>query len=147
MPRYLTPCAMPWCPTRRARLPGVLRRARSVGVFLGNLGQHHPAGSRLHALAQELAAVTGGRFGFLGEAANSVGGYLVGCVPFGSPSGLNAGEMLRQPLKAYLLLGVEPELDTHDPQQAMAALKSAELVVAMSPYQHGQWTTRKCCCR
>lgn len=50
--------------------------------------------------------------------------------------GRNAGEMLAHPLKAYLLLGVEAELDTHDPQQALAALKSAELVVAMSPYQH-----------
>jgi NADH-quinone oxidoreductase subunit G len=117
-------------------IAGSLASGQSVGVFLGNLGQHHPAASRLRALAQQLAAVTGGRFGFLGEAANSVGGYLAGCVPFGSPSGLNAGEMFRQPLKAYLLLGVEPELDTHDPQQAMAALNSAELVVAMSPYQH-----------
>jgi len=117
-------------------IAGSLASGKSVGVFLGNLGHHHPAAARLHAFAQELAAVTGGRFGFLGEAANSVGGYLAGCVPFGSPSGLNAGEMLRQPLKAYLLLGVEPELDTHDPRQALAALKSAELVVAMSPYQH-----------
>jgi NADH-quinone oxidoreductase subunit G len=31
---------------------------------------------------------------------------------------------------------VEAELDTHDPRQAVAAMKSAELVVAMSPYQH-----------
>jgi NADH-quinone oxidoreductase subunit G len=54
-----------------------------------------------------------------------------------SGAGLNAGAMLAEPLKAYLLLGVEPELDTHDPQRAMAAMKAAELVVAMSPYQHG----------
>jgi NADH-quinone oxidoreductase subunit G len=45
--------------------------------------------------------------------------------------------MFDEPLRAYLLLGVEAELDAHDPQQAVAALKSAELVVAMSPYQHG----------
>ncbi len=118
------------------RIADSLISGKNAAVFLGNLAQHHPAASRLHALAQELAAVTGGRFGFLGEAANSVGGYLAGCVPFGSPSGLNAGEMLGQPRKAYLLLGVEAELDTHDPRQAMAAMKAAELVVAMSPYQH-----------
>jgi NADH-quinone oxidoreductase subunit G len=86
----------------------------------------------LHALAQALAEMTGARFGFLGEAANSVGGYIAGAIP----TGKNAGAMLAQPLKAYLLLGVEAELDTHDPQQALAALKPAELVVAMSPYQH-----------
>jgi NADH-quinone oxidoreductase subunit G len=44
--------------------------------------------------------------------------------------------MLEEPRKAYLLLGVEAEVDTYDPQQAMAALRSAELVVAMSQYQH-----------
>ena len=44
--------------------------------------------------------------------------------------------MLKEPRKAYVLLGVEPELDTHDPQQAVAAMRSAELVVALSGYQH-----------
>lgn len=50
---------------------------------------------------------------------------------------MNAARMIAIPRKAYVLLGVEPELDTHDPQQAMAAMQQAELVVAMSPYQHG----------
>ena len=117
-------------------IAGSLVSGKNVGIFLGNLAQHHPAASRLHALALGIAELTGARFGFLGEAANSVGGYVAGCVPFGPRSGLNAGEMLRQPRKAYLLLGVEAELDTHDPRQAMAAMKAAELVVAMSPYQH-----------
>ena len=116
-------------------IAGSLLSGERVGVFLGNLGQHHPTATCLHELGLAAAQLANGRFGFLGEAANSVGGYLAGCVPAGS--GLNAGAMLREPLKAYLLLGVEPELDTHDPQQAMAAMRSAELVVAMSPYQHG----------
>jgi NADH-quinone oxidoreductase subunit G len=115
------------------RIAASLVAGKDAAIFLGNLAQHHPQAAQLHALALTLAETTGARFGFLGEAANSVGGYLAGCVP----SGLNAGEMLKQPLKAYLLLGVEAELDAHDPQQAVAALKSAELVVAMSPYQHG----------
>jgi NADH-quinone oxidoreductase subunit G len=79
----------------------------------------------------------GAKFGVLGEAANSVGGYIASCVPSGGKAGLNAAQMLAHPLKAYLLLGVETELDAHDPQQSIAAMKSAELVVAMSPYQHG----------
>ena len=54
----------------------------------------------------------------------------------GTPPGKNARRMLDEPLKAYLLLGVEAELDTHDSQRAIAAMKAAELVVAMSPYQH-----------
>ena len=105
-----------------------------AAVFLGNLAQHHPAAAVLHALAQALADITGARLGFLGEAANSVGGYVAGAVPLGG--GKNAAQMVTEPLKAYLLLGVEAELDTHDPARTVAALKQAELVVAMSPFQH-----------
>ena len=118
------------------RIAESLMSGKNAAVFLGNFAQHHPAASQLHALGLELARLTGARFGFLGEAANSVGGYLAGAVPHGAPAGKNAADMLKQPLKAYLLLGVEPELDTHDPRQAVTALKSAELVVAMSAYQH-----------
>ena len=105
-------------------------------IFLGNLAQHHPAAAALHALAQALADITGARLGFLGEAANSVGGYVAGAVPFGPPAGKNAVQMVAEPLKAYLLLGVEAELDTYDPARAVAALKQADLVVAMSAFQH-----------
>ncbi|HXV10578.1 MAG TPA: NADH-quinone oxidoreductase subunit NuoG [Burkholderiales bacterium] len=114
-----------------------LAAGKNVAILLGNLAQHHPRASELHVLAHALAEVLGARMGFLGEAANSVGGYLAGAVPFAGPRpGMNARQMLAQPRKAYLLLGVEAELDTADPQQAVAAMKSAELVVAMSPYQH-----------
>src|SRR5262245_57712925 len=113
-----------------------LAGGKSAAIFLGNLAQHHPQATQLHALAQALAEVTGARFGFLGEAANSLGGYLARALPLAAAPGMNAARMLREPRKAYLLLGVEAELDTHDPQQAVAAMKSAELVVAMSPYQH-----------
>jgi NADH-quinone oxidoreductase subunit G len=118
------------------RIAASLAGGKNAAVFLGNLAQHHPQASKLHALAQILAEATGARLGFLGEAANSVGGYVAGCVPGGTPSGMNAAQMLKEPRKAYLLLGVEAELDTHDPQQALAAMRSAELVVAMSGYQH-----------
>jgi NADH-quinone oxidoreductase subunit G len=118
------------------RIAASLAGGSNAAVFLGNLAQHHPQAAQLHALAQALAQVTGARYGFLGEAANSVGGHIAGCVPFGAPRGKNAAQMLKDPLKAYVLLGVEAELDTHDPQQAVAAMKAAELVVAMSPYQH-----------
>ncbi|HJX58478.1 MAG TPA: molybdopterin-dependent oxidoreductase, partial [Thiobacillus sp.] len=57
--------------------------------------------------------------------------------PLGQPAvkGLNAQQMLAQPLRAYLLLGVEAELDTHDPVSAMASIQAAEFVVVMSPYK------------
>jgi len=37
-------------------------------VFLGNLAQHHPSYSQIHALAQEVAKLAGASFGVLGEA-------------------------------------------------------------------------------
>ena len=115
------------------RIAESLVSGKKVGIFLGNLAQHHPAAAQLHALAQVLADLIGAQFGFFGEAANSIGGYLAGALPQG---GLNAAQMLAQPRKAYVLLGVEPELDCHDPSLAMAAMKQAEFVVALSPYQH-----------
>ncbi len=116
------------------RIAGSLAAGSNVALFLGNLAQHHPAATRLHALAQALADLLGAKFGFLGEAANSVGGYIANATP--QTNGLNALQMIVQPRKAYVLLGVEPELDCCDPGQAMAAMEQAEFVVALSPYQH-----------
>ena len=115
------------------RIAASLADGKNVAVFLGNFAQHHTQGAQLHALAQALAEITGGRFGSLGEAANSVGGYVANAVP--SNTGANAMQMIAKPLKAYVLLGAEPELDMHDPRQAIAAMKQAELVVALSAYQ------------
>ncbi|MFN7086510.1 MAG: NADH-quinone oxidoreductase subunit NuoG [Burkholderiales bacterium] len=115
------------------RIAASLAAGQNAAIFLGNMAQHHPHAGQLQALAQALAEASGARFGFLGEAANSVGGHIAGALP---AAGKNAAQMLEEPLKAYLLLGVEAELDTADPARAMAAMRGAELVVAMSPYQH-----------
>jgi NADH-quinone oxidoreductase subunit G len=105
------------------------------GVLLGNLAQHHPQAAQLHQLSLALSEMLGNRFGVLGEAANSVGGYVAGAVPFGEITGLNATQMLAQPLAAYLVLHAEPELDCHDARQALATLRVAEFVVAMTPFR------------
>jgi NADH-quinone oxidoreductase subunit G len=109
-----------------------LASGKNAMVLIGNLAAQHPQSAQLHALAQELAALLGSGFGFLGEAANSVGGYLAKCIPGGR--GLNAQSMLQQPRKAYLLLNIEPELDCHDPAAALGALRAADFVVALTAY-------------
>ncbi|BBI99053.1 NADH-quinone oxidoreductase [Ferrigenium kumadai] len=111
-----------------------LASGERVAVLLGNFAQQHPQASQLAVLAEKIAALCGGKFGFLGEAANSVGGYLAGAVP--GAKGMNAAQMLASPRKAYVLLNVEPELDCANPQQAMAAMQAADLVVAMSAFKH-----------
>jgi len=124
-------------PSQEARrIAESLASGKNVAVFLGNMAQNHPQAGALHALAQELALLLGAKSGFLGEAANSVGGYIAGAVPFGTPAGKHAKAMLENPLKAYLLLNTEVELDCHNPRQAVAAMRNAELVVAMSAYSH-----------
>ncbi|MCU0974461.1 MAG: NADH-quinone oxidoreductase subunit NuoG [Burkholderiales bacterium] len=120
------------------RIAGRLLAGARVGIFLGNQAQHHPRAAELQMLAQALATATGARFGFLGEAANSVGGYLAGAVPFANRSaGLDVSEMLATPRAAYVLLNVEPEVDCANPRRSLAAMEAAQFVVALSAYKHG----------
>ncbi len=111
-----------------------LASGERVAVLLGNFAQQHPQAAQLQALAQQIAALSNGKFGFLGEAANSVGAYLAQATP--GAKGLNASSMLATPRKAYVLLNVEAELDCANPQQAIAALRAADMVIAMSAYKH-----------
>ncbi|KND56353.1 NADH-ubiquinone oxidoreductase chain G [Candidatus Paraburkholderia kirkii] len=104
-------------------------------VLLGNVAVQHPDFAQIQAAAQWIADNTGATLGFLTEGANAVGAHLVGALP--GEGGLNAREVFEQPRKGYLLLNVEPEFDTADPTQAVAALKAAEMVVVMSPFKHG----------
>ena len=115
-------------------IAGSLGSGGNTAILLGNLAVHHPRGAQLQLLAQELAGLLGGRFGFLGEAANSVGGYLAGCVP--AERGLNARTMLEVPRRAYLLLNAEPDFDCHDSRMATKAMGGAALVVALSSYRN-----------
>ena len=114
-----------------------LSSGERVAVLLGNYAQQHPQAAQLALLATMIAELSGASFGYLGEAANSVGGYIAGAVPFAHGGhGMNAAQMLASPRKAYVLLNVEAELDTHDAQQAMAAMQAAGMVVVLSAYRH-----------
>jgi NADH-quinone oxidoreductase subunit G len=106
---------------------------QDVAILLGNFAQQHAKAATLNWLAQQLSELLGGRVGFLGEAANSVGGYVANAVP--GVEGLDAAGMLAAPRKAYLVVGAEPEFDCADGRQAMAALGSAASVVVLSPFK------------
>jgi NADH-quinone oxidoreductase subunit G len=112
-----------------ASLAGGQRRM----VLLGNAALQHPQAARLLAAANWIAEQTGATVGCFGEAANSVGAQLVKAMPVAG--GLNAGQMLHQPMKALLLLNVEPELDAADPVAAKAALAGSGLVVALTSFK------------
>ncbi|WP_287878514.1 NADH-quinone oxidoreductase subunit NuoG [Aquitalea sp.] len=118
-----------------------LSGAESAAIVLGNVAQHHPAFAQLLKLAQEISALTGARFGLLAEAANSTGAELVGALPhraaFGAAAtaGLNAAAMIAAPRKAYVLLNTEVESDSYNPQAAVAAMKQAATVIALTAYK------------
>ena len=116
-----------------SRIAASLLRGERKAVLLGNAAAQHPQASQLLAWAQWIAEKTGASCGYLGEAANAVGAQLVGAMP--GPGGLNAGQMLSQPMKALLLLNVEPVLDAADAAAAREAMQGAGLVVAMSPFR------------
>ena len=103
-------------------------------ILLGNAAVQHPQAAALHAAAEWIAAATGATLGVLTEGANSVGGYIANALP---ANGGNAAQFLAQPKKGYLLFNTEPELDCADPRVALAAMQQAEMVVVMSPFQHG----------
>jgi len=107
---------------------------QSKAVLLGNAAAQHPQASTLQALAQWIADQTGAKLGYLTESANTVGAQLVGAQP--QQGGLNAGQILSgKALKAIVLLGVEPELDSANPAAAIAAVQAAEMVVSLSPFK------------
>lgn len=109
-----------------------LASGRKVAVWLGNLAVQDRRAAELQQLANEIARLCGGRAGVIGEAANSVGGYLAAALP--SAGGLDARGMLEQARKAYVVLGAEPDLDFANPALTRAALGTAQLVVALSAF-------------
>ena len=102
-------------------------------VLLGNAAAQHPQAAQLLALAGWIAENTGATVGYLGEGGNAVGAQLVGALP--GPGGLNAGQMLSQPMKALLLLNTEPVLDAADAAAARKALGASGLVVGLTAFK------------
>jgi NADH-quinone oxidoreductase subunit G len=101
--------------------------------LLGNAAAQHPQASALLALAHWIGQHTGASVGYLGELGNSVGAQLVNALP--GEGGLNAGQMLSQPMKALLLLNTEPVLDSADAAATAQALAASGLVVALTPFK------------
>jgi NADH-quinone oxidoreductase subunit G len=100
-----------------------LKTGNNAAVLIGNFAQQHPQAAAIHAAAQALAQATNAKVGFIGEAANSVGGYVAGL-----PTATVA-EVVRK--QALVLLNVEPSLDLADPQ----AVQGAEFVVMLTPWK------------
>ncbi len=104
-----------------------------VALLAGNAAIQHPQAGQIQAWLQWIAQALGARAGTIGEAANSLGGYLAGATP--GAAGRNARTMLEQPMAAYLLWALEPELDCADPALVRRALSAADAVIAFSSFR------------
>ncbi len=120
------------CETAKA-IATDLASGQKVAVWLGNLASQHPQASAIQSLAQQIADLCGGRFGVIGEAANSVGAYVAGAVPRGK--GLNAADMLAKPRTAYIVFGAEGASDFANGHQTLHALGAAETVVHLGAFK------------
>lgn len=118
----------------------LMNQGEKAVVVLGTLALHHPQAGQLRALASFITQQTKAHGSHLTEGANSAGAWMAGAVPHRlaggkkNKAGLNALEMIQQKLSAYILLGVEPEFDHADSAAALAALKEAECVVALTAF-------------
>jgi NADH-quinone oxidoreductase subunit G len=118
-----------------------LANAKNAAVLLGGFAASHPSAATLRALARQIAELAGASIGSIADA-NSAGAWLAGCVPHrgsnghaAAKSGLNARDMVMKPLKAYVLLGLEPELDALNGARARAAMDAADFVVMLTSFK------------
>ncbi|MCI0508313.1 MAG: NADH-quinone oxidoreductase subunit NuoG [Gammaproteobacteria bacterium] len=116
-----------------------LQRNKNTSVLLGPQAINHPHASSIRMLASLIASLSQSRFGYLPEAGNSAGAWICGFVPHrvaggarAESMGMNAGQMLDKSLKGYLLLNVEPDVESANPAHAKNALNNADFVVALS---------------
>jgi NADH-quinone oxidoreductase subunit G len=125
----------------QADIANKLKQAESATVLLGSMCESHPQFSAIRALANLIASHSGAVLAYTGVGVNSAGACLAGGLPHRGPAGvkasgagMNVATMLQQPMSAYLIYNVEPELDCWDSVLAESALQSAQSVVAFTSF-------------
>jgi len=118
------------------RLANVMKATLLVGALANN----HPQAAKIKSLTALIARLSKGQMIVL-PTANSTASTLAGVLPqqtvAGKPveqQGLNAQQMWQQSLRAYVLLGLEPELDCANSATVDYALQQASFVVSMTAY-------------
>jgi NADH-quinone oxidoreductase subunit G len=101
-----------------------LKSGKNAAILIGNFAQQHPQAAAIHARAQAMAQATGSKVGFLGEAANSVGGYVAGL-----PVAGGLAEIPRK--KSLILINLDAQLDCANPR----LIEGAKFVVNLSAFK------------
>ncbi|MGE0860339.1 MAG: NADH-quinone oxidoreductase subunit NuoG [Gammaproteobacteria bacterium] len=124
-----------------AALAARFAKASRPVVLTGAETNAHPLRGALAQVAAAIGQASGASVGELADGANGAGAWLAGAVPHRGPAGRkldkpgrDARALTEQPRRAYLLLGVEPDLDSADGARLMAALDQAQCVVALTAF-------------
>jgi NADH-quinone oxidoreductase subunit G len=122
-----------------------LNQGANSSVLLGPQAINHPQFSTLRGLANAIAQLSNSHMGYLPEAGNTSGAWLAGVLPHrteggaAASAGLNALEMFTNPLKAYVIVDLEPDVDSANPHAAMNAMMDAEFVVVLTPFNSSRY--------
>jgi NADH-quinone oxidoreductase subunit G len=117
-----------------------LKASQPARLIFGEHAAHHPQAALLRACAQYVSKATGASFDEIADGSNSAAAWRMGVLPHRTDAGksvstvgLNARQMLEQPLKAYVLAGLEMN-DLTLGAQALEAIAKAECVIAFAHY-------------
>lgn len=119
-----------------------LLKAKNAAIILGHQGAAHPHYATLRIVTETLARITGATLSYATSMGNSAGACLAGMLPHRGPvgaelekPGMHWHDALTQNVKSYVLLGIEPELDTALGETTLKALQQAEYVVSLTAYK------------
>jgi NADH-quinone oxidoreductase subunit G len=123
------------------RIAKQLTDAKDKVIVIGASAQTHPQSATVRRLLAAIANLSGAKLGFMTAGANSAGAHLAGMLPHRGPvaqvvkkRGLPGSAYWHHDMAAYLLMGVQPELDVADSAAALSALKKADFVVCVDTH-------------
>lgn len=127
-------------PSYRPLAESIINQSKKA-IFIGEDAMNHPQWGLIHLTLKAIAEISGVSLNYLTHGANSLGLALAGAHPGYLPGGEIVGEQVSGSLwdsscRAFILHGVEVERDCVNASQALEVLKSAECVIAMTPYHN-----------
>lgn len=118
-------------------------KEKNVSLITGALCENHPNASLMRTLIYLIKKLSGAHVLRLTHGANTAGAWMAGMLPHRTTAGkadpqpgLDVHAALNAKLKAYFLMGVEPNFDFANPYGARQSMLGAEFVVLLSAYQH-----------
>ncbi len=109
-----------------------LATGKNIAILIGEIAQSSAEASQIETLAASIASMLGGTVGRLSVSGSATAAHIAGAVPAGK--GKSAFASLTRGVKAFVLIGCEPERDSAAGAQAIASLKAADKVVALTSF-------------